>query len=69
MFRELLQGSKHTLVHDAVDEILRMLEQGHIMFRLRAPPCAMAGHRRAACHRTRYSTWASASCVAWCSST
>lgn len=32
MFRELLQGSKHTLVHDAVDEILRMLEQGHIMF-------------------------------------
>lgn len=32
MFRTLLQGAKHTLVHDAVDEILRMLVQGHNMF-------------------------------------
>ncbi|HJP30841.1 MAG: PhoU domain-containing protein [Candidatus Latescibacteria bacterium] len=32
MFRNLLQGSKQTLVHDAVAEILRMLEQGHTMF-------------------------------------
>ncbi|MDA0335590.1 MAG: hypothetical protein O2782_10520 [bacterium] len=32
MFRELLEGSKHTLVHDAVSEVLRMLEQGHAMF-------------------------------------
>jgi Na+/phosphate symporter len=32
MFRELLKGSKHTLVHDAVSEVLRMLEQGHTMF-------------------------------------
>lgn len=34
MFRELLQGSKHTLVHDAVSEVLRMLEQGHVMFQV-----------------------------------
>jgi len=32
MFRTLLQGSKQTLVHDAIAEILKMLEQGHAMF-------------------------------------
>jgi phosphate uptake regulator len=32
MFHNLLQGSKPTLIHDAVEEILHMLEQGHVMF-------------------------------------
>ncbi len=32
MFRELLQGAKHSLVHDAVSEVLHMLEQGEVMF-------------------------------------
>lgn len=32
MFRDLMQGPRRTLVHDAVDEIVRMLERGHSMF-------------------------------------
>lgn len=45
MFRELLKGaSKHTLVHDAVSELLHMLEQGETMFQ-QACAALMSGEK------------------------
>lgn len=45
MFRELLSGaSKHNLVHDAVNEVLRMLEQGESMFQ-QACEALMSGQK------------------------